>query len=152
MKSHVHPVVCVLALLLVTAPVAAQRAQEGATGTPESVTLRFQIIHADGFTETDPAIEDVSGVLRSLFRFRGYRLAAESVVRVTAGAHFSQKTVDSDGAEYVIEGEGSISTFHGSRTPNTPCARPTAARTNSSRPWRTNCATLSRPFVTPCGF
>jgi hypothetical protein len=108
MKSHVHPVVCVLALLLVTAPVAAQRAQEGATGTPESVTLRFQIIHADGFTETDPAIEDVSGVLRSLFRFRGYRLAAESVVRVTAGAHFSQKTVDSDGAEYVIEGDANM--------------------------------------------
>ncbi|MGH7502745.1 MAG: hypothetical protein ACREL7_13440 [Longimicrobiales bacterium] len=94
-----------LAMLVCVAPLSAQRAQAGATGTPESVLLRFQIIQADGFTETDPAIADVSEVLRELFRFRGYRLAAESVVRVMSGAKFLQKTSDHEGVEYVIQGD-----------------------------------------------
>jgi hypothetical protein len=48
---------------------------------PQStVTLRFQLIEADGFETTDPAIADVEQVLRSLFRFTGYRLLAEAVM------------------------------------------------------------------------
>lgn len=49
------------------------------------VRLRFQLIEADGFADTDPAIADVEAALRELFRFRGYRLAAESMV--TASQH-----------------------------------------------------------------
>ena len=108
MKRPVQWTGLVFALLFAVTPVSAQRAQEGSSGTPESVLLRFQIIHADGFTETDPAIADVSEVLRELFRFRGYRLAAESVVRVTAGADFRQTTADGDGVEYVIEGNANM--------------------------------------------
>jgi len=48
---------------------------------PQStVTLRFQLIEADGFTNTDPAIADVEEALRSLFRFTGYRLLGEAVM------------------------------------------------------------------------
>lgn len=45
------------------------------------VQLRFQLIEADGFTETDPAIAEVEAALRELFRFRGYRLVTEAMVR-----------------------------------------------------------------------
>jgi hypothetical protein len=47
------------------------------------VRLRFQLIEADGFTDTDPAIADVEAVLRELFRFRGYRLAADAMVAIS---------------------------------------------------------------------
>lgn len=45
------------------------------------VQLRFQLIEADGFTEADPAIAEVEAALRELFRFRGYRLVTEAMVR-----------------------------------------------------------------------
>jgi hypothetical protein len=45
-----------------------------------SVQLRFQLIEADGFTTTDPAIADVEAALRELFRFQGYRLVADALV------------------------------------------------------------------------
>jgi hypothetical protein len=104
MKQRARLSAAILAAMVWAFPASAQRATEGAAGTPESVLLRFQIIQADGFTETDASIADVSQVLRELFRFRGYRLAAESVVRVTSGAEFRQTTSDSDGVEYIIEG------------------------------------------------
>ncbi|HEX6308739.1 MAG TPA: hypothetical protein VFZ69_11155 [Longimicrobiales bacterium] len=44
------------------------------------VRLSFQLVEADGFTDADPAIADVEAVLRDLFRFNGYRLAAEAMV------------------------------------------------------------------------
>jgi hypothetical protein len=47
---------------------------------PPKVQLRFQIVEADGFTTSDSAIADVEAALRELFRFRGYRLAAEAMV------------------------------------------------------------------------
>lgn len=108
MTRQLHSVLLALLLMWAAAPLSAQRIQDNATGIPESVLLRFQIIHADGFTETDPAIADVSEALRELFRFRGYRLAAESVVRVTAGAEFRQTTADADGVEYMIEGNAGM--------------------------------------------
>ena len=44
------------------------------------IRLVFQIIEADGFTESDPRIADVEEELRKLFRFQGYRLAGEATV------------------------------------------------------------------------
>jgi hypothetical protein len=44
--------------------------------------LRFQLIEADSFTDEDPAIAEVVGELRQLFRFDGYRLIGETVVSV----------------------------------------------------------------------
>ena len=59
---------------------------------PPKVQLRFQIVEADGFTTSDSAIADVEAALRELFRFRGYRLAAEAMVSGQAG-HQLQQTV-----------------------------------------------------------
>lgn len=47
------------------------------------VRLTFQIIEANGGTETDPAIADVEAALRRLFRFDGYRLLGEVMVHGT---------------------------------------------------------------------
>ena len=55
------------------------------------VILRFQVIEADGFTTADPAIAEVEEVLRDLFRFRGYRLAAEALVQTEAYGQVSQQ-------------------------------------------------------------
>ncbi len=51
---------------------------------PATVQLRFQVIEADGFSGTDADIADVEGALRELFRFRGYRLAADGMLSGTA--------------------------------------------------------------------
>ncbi len=45
--------------------------------------LRFQVIDADGFTDTDPRIAAVAQELKKLFQFKGYRLAGEAVITVT---------------------------------------------------------------------
>lgn len=76
----------------------------GAEAAAQSPVLRFQIIEADGFTETDPAIADVRDVLADLFRFRGYRLAAEAVIRV-GGGEFSQDVASAEGAVFHLNGE-----------------------------------------------
>lgn len=68
---------------------------------PASVRLHFQIIEADGFQGTDPAIADVEDVLRGLFRFHGYRLAADAVLSGTAGNAVQQSLSGPDGA-YVV--------------------------------------------------
>lgn len=52
---------------------------------PRNVRLVFQIIEADGFTDVDPAIQDVVDELHSLFRFRGYRLVTTSIMTGTTG-------------------------------------------------------------------
>ena len=88
-----------LAFLSILAPQALE-AQEPA------VLLRFQIIEADGFTETDPAIADVREVLAELFRFRGYRLAAEAVVRAGSG-RFRQRVAGTEGRTFSITGHAS---------------------------------------------
>ncbi len=68
------------------------------------VRLRFQVILADGAETTDPAIAEVETALRSLFRFQGYRLAAEAVVGGLEGSNVSQ-VVNGDGGPYSIETE-----------------------------------------------
>jgi len=86
-----------LALLAAFCAIAALPMQARA----QSVTLRFQIIEADGFTETDPAIADVREALRELFRFRGYRLATETMIRVHDG-RFSQHFPTAGEVQYSI--------------------------------------------------
>ncbi|HEX6590012.1 MAG TPA: hypothetical protein VF039_13490 [Longimicrobiales bacterium] len=67
-----------------------------------NVELRFQIIEADGFTGSDPAIADVEQALRELFRFDGYRLASEVMVQATAPGDVDQYAAGNDGQEYRI--------------------------------------------------
>ena len=66
--------------------------------------LRFQLIEADGFTESDPRIADVEDELRKVFQFRGYRLAGEAIVAVTSGSEVEQRLRTEDGM-YLITGE-----------------------------------------------
>lgn len=71
---------------------------------PNAVTLRFQIIEANGFTEVDPAVADVTEALRELFRYEGYRLQGEAVMRTTEYGNFSQMVRGSGGQTYRISG------------------------------------------------
>ena len=56
------------------------------------VRLRFHLIEADSFQEEDPAIAEVVGELRSLFRFRGYRLLGEAMVTLSPRSINQQET------------------------------------------------------------
>ncbi|HSJ15597.1 MAG TPA: hypothetical protein VK939_14335 [Longimicrobiales bacterium] len=60
------------------------------------VRLRFQIIEADGFTTSDPAMADVEGALRELFRFRGYRLVGEAIINGEANSTMKQRMLVRD--------------------------------------------------------
>jgi hypothetical protein len=64
------------------------------------VALRFQIIEADGFTGRDTTIARVESVLRSLFRFQGYRLVNEAFVRSKEKSESSQVLMSTDGVPY----------------------------------------------------
>lgn len=64
----------------------AEHDQPGAT-----VTLQFQVVEANGFESTDPAIADVENALRDVLAFEGYRLVAEGVLRVGRFAQFNQQ-------------------------------------------------------------
>lgn len=66
--------------------------------------LHFQLIEADGFTESDARIADVEDELRKVFQFRGYRLAGEAIVAVTSGSEVEQRLRAVDGM-YMITGE-----------------------------------------------
>lgn len=60
------------------------------------VRLHFQLIEADGFTDSDPRIAQVEDELRKLFQFQGYRLAGEATVTATHAAEFRQGLRSSD--------------------------------------------------------
>ena len=47
-----------------------------------SVVLRFQLIRTSDSVQHDPALVDVDATLRSLLRFKGYRLAGEALTVV----------------------------------------------------------------------
>jgi hypothetical protein len=55
------------------------------------VRLHFQLIEADHFTDTDPAIAPVEAQLRKIFQFKGYRLVGEAVVGATNGSTVAQR-------------------------------------------------------------
>ncbi len=61
------------------------------------VTLRFQLIEADGASTRDPAIAKVETQLRKLFRYEGYRLIGESVVSGIEGREASGRIATSEG-------------------------------------------------------
>jgi len=67
------------------------------------VRLRFQIIEADGFTTTDTAIAKVESVLRDLFKYRGYKLAAEAYVQTRKESYAEQTVIGVDGVRYKLE-------------------------------------------------
>jgi hypothetical protein len=69
---------------------------------PPQVALKFQIIEADGFSASDSAIAPVESVLRNLFRFKGYRLAAEAYLRARSNTEAQQTIAGADGAQYSI--------------------------------------------------
>lgn len=68
------------------------------------IRLLFQLIEADGFTDADPRIADVVTELRSVFQFRGYRLAGESMVTVTDHSEVEQQLRAADGVYLVTAG------------------------------------------------
>jgi len=65
------------------------------------VRLHFQIIEADGATETDERIAEVETELRKLFRFSGYSLAGEAYISGGANSAVEQGVGD-DNALYHI--------------------------------------------------
>lgn len=69
----------------------------------EDIHFRFQLIEADGFTESDPRIADVEDELRGIFQFQGYRLAAEAILAASDATEISQQLRSPDGL-YAITG------------------------------------------------
>jgi hypothetical protein len=53
--------------------------------------LHFQLVEADHFTGTDPAIAPVEAQLKKIFQFKGYRLIGEAVVGAADGSKVSQR-------------------------------------------------------------
>lgn len=72
-------------------------------GTAPETTLHFQLVEADGASETDPRIADVEAQLRNVLRFEGYRLLGEAFVTTQAGP-IDQPIRTPDGGGYRIEG------------------------------------------------
>ena len=68
------------------------------------VRLHFQLIEADGFTDSDPRIAAVETELRKVFQFRGYRLAGEAFVTATDGSDIEQQMRGTDDL-YSIRGQ-----------------------------------------------
>ena len=68
------------------------------------VRLHFQLIEADGFTDTDARISAVEVELRKIFQFRGYRLAGEAFVTATDGSEIGQQMRGTDQV-YEISGQ-----------------------------------------------
>ena len=66
------------------------------------IRLTFKIIEADGIAVRDTSIADIEAALRSLFRFRGYRLVTEAVQTGVQGAE-SRQPLSGPGARYVLE-------------------------------------------------
>ena len=67
------------------------------------VRLHFQLIEADGFTGSDPAIAEVVSELEKIFRFGGYRLAGEAFVSATDRSEIHQR-LRASGEDYEIAG------------------------------------------------
>jgi hypothetical protein len=64
-----------------------------------TVRLHFQVIRADGEARADSSIRDVETALRSLFRFRGYSLAADGFVTGSEGTT-TRQTLGGTGGPY----------------------------------------------------
>ena len=73
------------------------------TPTP-SFRLQFQLVEANGASESDPAIADVVEELRKALRFDGYSLVGEAQIAVRPDASFGQVLPTADN-EYHINGD-----------------------------------------------
>lgn len=68
---------------------------------PVNVRLHYLVIRADGAGAADTGIAAIETQLRQLFRFRGYRLAAQAVAVGTEGSRIEQQ-VSGEGGPYAI--------------------------------------------------
>ena len=59
-------------------------------GVVQDIAMRLQVVEANGFTARDSAIADIEQTLREMFKYRGYRLAGEALVRAREGSQFEQ--------------------------------------------------------------
>jgi hypothetical protein len=59
-------------------------------GEAVDLLLEFRVIEANGFTQVDSSIADVEPTLRSMFRYRGYKLIGETQVRSREDGSFTQ--------------------------------------------------------------
>jgi hypothetical protein len=59
-------------------------------GVVKDVVLKIQIVEANGFTERDSSIADIEQTLRETFKYSGYRLAGETLVRAREESPFGQ--------------------------------------------------------------
>jgi hypothetical protein len=60
-------------------------------GAVQDVAMKIQIVEANGFTARDTAIADIEQTLREMFKYRGYRLVGEALVRAREGSAFEQQ-------------------------------------------------------------
>ena len=65
------------------------------------VRLHFQLIEADGFTDTDPRVSAVEVELRKVFQFRGYRLAGEAFMTATDRSAINQMMQGTDDVYHI---------------------------------------------------
>ena len=71
--------------------------------TPPSFSLQFQLVEANGTSESDQAIADLVGELRKTLRFDFYSLVGEAQIAVMPGANFEQ-VLRTPTAKYDIRG------------------------------------------------
>ena len=71
--------------------------------TPPSFNLQFQLVEANGASESDQAIADLVGELRKTLRYDFYSLVGEAQIAVMAGADFEQ-VLRTPTAKYDIRG------------------------------------------------
>ncbi|MGD2067596.1 MAG: hypothetical protein PVI57_02850 [Gemmatimonadota bacterium] len=74
----------------------------------DELRLRFQVVEADGFQGSEPAIADVEEELRRLFRFEGYRLAGEGVVSVANESSFRQSLTGPGDDDWQVTVTGTV--------------------------------------------
>ena len=79
-------------------------ALNAAGASPDEYVLHFQLVEANGTTETDPRIADIEAELKRLLRFDGYRMLGETFV-TTAGGAIAQRIPVADRIRgYSVEG------------------------------------------------
>lgn len=76
------------------------------SGSQGDVRLHFQLIEADHFTGTDPAIAPVEAQLKKIFQFKGYRLVGEAVVGAADNSKISQRLAGGYELQAQIDREG----------------------------------------------
>lgn len=77
--------------------------------TPRStVLLKFQIVAANGYEGSDPEIATVEVELRKLLRYKGYKLLANTIVRVLEGENATQMVIVNENPLEIRVGIGPV--------------------------------------------